>query len=44
MGDGWMMMLPIEPDRFRPARVRALLDATLAIISASPPAGTAGAR
>ncbi|MCB1411616.1 MAG: TetR/AcrR family transcriptional regulator [Xanthobacteraceae bacterium] len=33
MGDGWMMLLPIEPDRFRPARVRALLDATLTMIA-----------
>ena len=33
MGDGWMMLYPIEPDRFGPERVRALLDATTAIIS-----------
>ena len=37
MGDGWMMLFPIEPDRFGPERVEALLDATMAIIS--PPAG-----
>src|SRR5689334_2928842 len=24
MGDGWMMFFPIEPERFRPARVKAL--------------------
>ncbi len=33
MADGWMMLLPIEPERFRPARIRALLDATVAMIS-----------
>ncbi len=33
MGDGWMMMLPIEPERFQPARVKALLDATFAMIA-----------
>ena len=33
MGDGWMMLFPIEPDRFGPKRVKALLDATMAIIS-----------
>jgi AcrR family transcriptional regulator len=33
MGDGWMMLLPIEPERFHPSRVKALLDATLALIS-----------
>jgi AcrR family transcriptional regulator len=45
MGDGWMMLLPIEPERFTPARVRALLDSTMALISPStiqanaPPVG-----
>ena len=33
MGDGWMMLYPIEPDRFGPERVNALLDATTALIS-----------
>jgi AcrR family transcriptional regulator len=33
MGDGWMMMLPIEPERFEPRRIQALLDATIALIS-----------
>lgn len=33
MGDGWMMLFPIEPERFRAKRVKALLDATMAIIS-----------
>lgn len=36
MADGWMMMLPIEPERFQPARVKALLDATIAMISPPP--------
>jgi AcrR family transcriptional regulator len=38
MGDGWMMMLPIEPKRFAKKRVQTLLDATMALIAA-PPAG-----
>lgn len=33
IGDGWMMMLPIEPERFTPARVQALLDAAIALIT-----------
>ena len=33
MGDGWMMLLPIEPERFQPSRVKALLDATIALIA-----------
>lgn len=33
MGDGWMMLYPIEPERFGPDRVNALLDATTALIS-----------
>jgi AcrR family transcriptional regulator len=33
MGDGWMMMLPIEPERFQPNRIKALLDATMALIA-----------
>jgi TetR/AcrR family transcriptional regulator, transcriptional repressor of aconitase len=33
MGDGWMMLYPIEPERFEPKRVKALLDATMAIIA-----------
>jgi TetR/AcrR family transcriptional regulator, transcriptional repressor of aconitase len=33
MGDGWMMMLPIEPERFTPERIQALLDATMALIA-----------
>jgi AcrR family transcriptional regulator len=36
MGDGWMMLLPIEPERFAPDRVRALLDGLIALIG--PPA------
>ena len=33
MGDGWMMLFPIEPLRFQPSRVKALLDATMALIA-----------
>jgi AcrR family transcriptional regulator len=36
MGDGWMMLFPIEPERFHPSRVRALLDATMALIAPQP--------
>ncbi|WP_028932377.1 TetR/AcrR family transcriptional regulator [Pseudonocardia spinosispora] len=36
MADGWMMLYPLEPQRFTPDRVRTLLDATVALIS--PPA------
>ena len=41
MGDGWMMLFPIEPQRFQPGRVKALLDATMALI-APKAAGRAG--
>jgi AcrR family transcriptional regulator len=37
MGDGWMMLLPIEPKRFRPERMKALLDNVITLIS--PPKG-----
>lgn len=33
LGDGWMMLFPIEPERFAPDRLGELLDATIAIIS-----------
>ena len=33
MGDGWMMLLPIEPQRFQANQVKALLDATMALIA-----------
>jgi TetR/AcrR family transcriptional regulator, transcriptional repressor of aconitase len=33
MADGWMMMLPIEPERFRAERVQTLLDCTMALIA-----------
>ena len=36
IGDGWMMMFPIERKRFTPARVRALLDAAAALIAPLP--------
>ncbi|WP_399095767.1 TetR/AcrR family transcriptional regulator [Streptomyces sp. BBFR2] len=38
IGDGWMMMFPIEPERFTPSRVQALLDAAITLIA--PPPGT----
>jgi AcrR family transcriptional regulator len=33
MSDGWSMMFPIEPKRFKPERLRALLEATARLIS-----------
>lgn len=33
MSDGWMMMLPIEQERFAPKRTKALLDAVTTLIS-----------
>jgi AcrR family transcriptional regulator len=42
LGDGWMMMFPIEPGRFTAGRIRALLDATMTLIS--PPPQWHGAR
>ncbi|RVU28007.1 TetR/AcrR family transcriptional regulator [Streptomyces antnestii] len=36
MGDGWMMMFPFEPERFTPARVKALLDAAITLITPAP--------
>ncbi|MET9297128.1 TetR/AcrR family transcriptional regulator [Streptomyces sp. NPDC003077] len=38
LGDGWMMMFPIEPERFTADRVEALLDAAITLIA--PPPGT----
>jgi AcrR family transcriptional regulator len=44
MGDGWMMLLPIEPERFTPDRIEVLLDATMALIAPIPGAdGKTGA-
>lgn len=40
LGDGWMLMFPVEPNRFQPARAQALLDATIAMIS--PPQAADG--
>ncbi|BBN55105.1 hypothetical protein TRE132_32300 [Pseudomonas chlororaphis subsp. aurantiaca] len=37
MSDGWMMMLPIEPERFTPARSQTLLDAVITLISPAAP-------
>ncbi|MFI9230843.1 TetR/AcrR family transcriptional regulator [Streptomyces rimosus] len=36
IGDGWMMMFPIEPKRFTPGRVQALLDAAITLIAPPP--------
>lgn len=33
ISDGWMMMFPIEPARFEPGRLQALLDAIITLIS-----------
>ena len=33
MSDGWSMMFPVEDERFKPKRLRELLDATLALVS-----------
>jgi AcrR family transcriptional regulator len=33
ISDGWMMMLPIEPERFKLKRVQALLDATVTMVA-----------
>lgn len=38
ISDGWLMMLPIEPERFSAQRGQALLDALITLIS--PPAPT----
>lgn len=37
IGDGWMMMLPIEPDRFDRERTRTLLDSIVMLIRAPAP-------
>lgn len=33
ISDGWMMLFPIEPERFAPERVKKLLNATLTLIA-----------
>ncbi|CAI8880223.1 TetR/AcrR family transcriptional regulator, transcriptional repressor of aconitase [Pseudomonas sp. IT-232MI5] len=33
LSDGWMMMLPIEPERFEAKRSKALMDAVITLIS-----------
>ncbi|HBO3911205.1 TetR/AcrR family transcriptional regulator [Pseudomonas aeruginosa] len=42
ISDGWMMMLPIEPERFGDGRGQALLDALITLIS--PPTQAAAKR
>ncbi|SFQ29188.1 transcriptional regulator, TetR family [Pseudomonas sp. NFPP07] len=44
MSDGWMMMLPIEPERFTPARSQALLDAVITLISPAAPSNSKSPR
>lgn len=36
ISDGWMMMLPVEPERFAPKRLQELLQATITLISPQP--------
>lgn len=38
MGDGWMMLMPIEPERFSQGRGQALMDAAITLFS--PPGST----
>lgn len=33
MADGWMMLMPVEPERFEPVRIEALIDMTLAMVA-----------
>lgn len=33
IGDGWMMLLPIEPERFSPERVETLIDSITVLLS-----------
>ncbi|MFI8933180.1 TetR/AcrR family transcriptional regulator [Streptomyces sp. NPDC053474] len=44
MGDGWMMMFPIEPERFTPDRLQALVDAAITLITPAPHARRTGPR
>lgn len=41
MGDGWMLMYPVEPKRFTPKRIRMLIDAVGALIAPVPAIHTA---
>lgn len=34
IGDGWIMMQPIEPKRFKRSRVKSLIEATVRLVSA----------
>ncbi|MNY40293.1 hypothetical protein D3C86_1750270 [compost metagenome] len=36
MGDGWMLMYPVESRRFTPKRIRALIDAVGVLIAPAP--------
>lgn len=33
MGDGWMMLLPVEPERYTPEWINLLLDSTMVLIA-----------
>ncbi len=44
MGDGWMMMYPIEPKRFTPKRMRALIDALAVLVAPVPGEQKSGGR
>ncbi|WP_304352139.1 TetR/AcrR family transcriptional regulator [Comamonas testosteroni] len=41
MGDGWMLMYPVEPERFTPQRIRTLIDAVDILITPAPATHTA---
>lgn len=43
MGDGWMMLLPVEPERFKSDRIEQLLDAVLVLIAPLGGGKTTGA-
>ncbi|MBB5539790.1 TetR family transcriptional regulator [Paraburkholderia fungorum] len=39
LGDGWSVMLPVEPERFKPRRLKALSNAFFTLLSPPQPAG-----
>ena len=42
MTDGWIMMTPVEPDRFKPARINDLVRLSISMLS--PPEGSRARR
>lgn len=38
MADGWMLLIPVEVERFRPKRLKALIEATMELIAPLPSA------